>query len=460
MNLLFDFLKTVLYQDKNKLAALKPGGKSGQVWQMLNQQALQKHFDRELIETSLKISSSHFDKITSQLLAKCYEHLFGNDKAQLLSYLSQQGPLLKHFYQELKRQSNFAEKNFSPAQRALFYKNAVDLIHFNMPIMHKDEEVLRALANKYLSIEKNRNARLLIECRLMYVHIDKLFAAALVHAQATEVRKQIDALGALPDDADEELAFAWWWLNIYFYHATENFGQAAKVAKQAIAALSTYQSALNSYNILRIKLKLAELLYYNSRFEESFKGFQKLLKANEPDNIPDSRFYIAKYLQVCLITDNLNEAKDTLDNYFKKPVSYLKEILLPRDIISFAKYYLFTGDYDEAFEFIQLGFARNPKGQYFQYEVELRNLQTAYFFLTRQKKLALQMCNKHIKYLRSHNYGIRQSDFPYFFVLTKAIYDKTERDKNLTVREEQMLQRYQQGSYAVYGKLLLKMLHA
>ena len=70
------------------------------------------------------------------------------------------------------------------------------------------------------------------------------------------------------------------------------------------------------------------------------------------------------------------------------------------------------------------------------------------------------MCNKHIKYLRSHKYGIRQSDFPYFYVLTKAIYDKTERNKNLTAREEMMLQRYQQGSYAVYGKLLLKMLNA
>nr|MBP6730561.1 hypothetical protein [Chitinophagales bacterium] len=299
-----------------------------------------------------------------------------------------------------------------------------------------------------------------VECRLMYVQIDKLFAAALIHAQGNEVRKQIDALGPLPEDADEELAFAYWWLNIYFYHATENFEQAAVVAKQAIAVLAKYSSEQNSYNILRIELKLAELLYYSSRFDESFAGFQKWIKASDPDSIPDSRFYIAKYLQVCLITNKLTEAKEVLDYCFKRPISYLKEILLPRDIISFAKYYLFSARYDEAFEFIQLGFARNPKGQYFQYEVELRNLQTAYFFLTRQKKLAIQMCNKHIKYLRSHKYGIRQSDFPYFYVLTKAIYDKTERNKNLTAREEMMLQRYQQGSYAVYGKLLLKMLNA
>jgi hypothetical protein len=150
---------------------------------MLIEQALQKHFDREKIESTLQISSSHFDKITSQLLAKCYEHMFADDKEKLLLFLSQHGPLLKHFYQELKKQTAFAEKNYNKKQLAKFYKTAIDYIHFNMPIMHKDEDVLRLLANKFVSLEKNHNAKLLVECRLMYVQIDKLFAAALIHAQ-------------------------------------------------------------------------------------------------------------------------------------------------------------------------------------------------------------------------------------------------------------------------------------
>jgi len=36
----------------------------------VNQQVLRMHLDRKKIETTLGISSAHFDKITSQLLGK------------------------------------------------------------------------------------------------------------------------------------------------------------------------------------------------------------------------------------------------------------------------------------------------------------------------------------------------------------------------------------------------------
>ena len=73
---------------------------------------------------------------------------------------------------------------------------------------------------------------------------------------------------------------------------------------------------------------------------------------------------------------------------------------------------------------------------------------------------AVQMCNKHIKYLRSHGYGIKQSDFPFFYVLTKTMHEKKQLGKKFSAKENEMLQRYQLGSYAVYGKLLLKMLES
>ena len=460
MNLLFDFLKHLQEKDKQKLKSLIVKGHSAQVWAILNQQATQLYFDRKKIETILKISSAHFDKITSQLLSKCYEFLFGSNNIELLLFLSERSSFAKHYYQEMKRQLSFAEKNFTKQQLAEFYKANVNFIHFNMPIIHKDENVLRMLADKYLAIEKNRNAKLLIECKLMYVQIDKLFAAALIRERKTEQKKKIDALGPLPAEANEELAFAYYWLKIYFNNAIEDFEQSLVVTREALVVLKKYTSEQNQIQILRIELKEAELLYYLSRFEESFKSFERWMKMPQTDKLPDGSYYATKYLQVCLITNHLDEAKRILDSKQTLPATHLREVLLPRDIISYAKYFLFSADYEQAFEFIQLGFEKNPKGKYFQYEVELRNMQTAYFFLTNQKKLAGQMCNKHIKYLRSHGYGIKQSDFPFFYVLTKAMYEKKQRGKKLSAKENEMLQRYQLGSYAVYGKLLLKMLES
>ena len=458
MNLLFDFLKHLQEPEKQKLNLLTVKGRSKEVWLLINRQAAQFEFDREKIETTLNISSAHFDKITSQLLSKCYDLLFDDDWFSLLSFLSQRSAFAKHYYQEMKRQMNNAEANFAKKKLAEFYKANVNFIHFNMPIIHKDEKVLRQLADKYLAIEKKRSARLLIECKLMYVQIDKLFAAAKIKDQSKNVSKKIEALGKLPPDANEELTFAYYWLIIYFNNAIEEFRQSAIICKEAVGLLKKFKTPESTVNLLRVQLKLAELLYYISNFEESFNGFERWMNTPEAKLIPDNAYYSTKFFQVCLITNHLKEAKRILTEKETLPMKQLKEVLLPRDIISFAKYYLFNGQYDEAFEFIQLGFEKNPKGKYFQYEVELRNMQTACFYLSNQKQLAVQMCNKHIKYLRSHGYGIKESDFPYFYVLTKAMHEKKQRGKKLSARENEMLQRYQLGSYAVYGKLLLKML--
>ncbi len=97
MNLLFDFLKHLQEKEKQKLKSLLLKGRSAQVWAMLNHQAVQLNFDREKIEKELEISSAHFDKITSQLLSKCYEHLFGENSLELLGFLSERASFVKHF---------------------------------------------------------------------------------------------------------------------------------------------------------------------------------------------------------------------------------------------------------------------------------------------------------------------------------------------------------------------------
>lgn len=460
MNLLFDFIKHLQPEEKQKLATMEVKGRSAEVWDMINKQAERLEFDRDVIEKTLGISSAHFDKITSQLLSRCYEQMYGNDGLTLLHFLSERTAFVKHYYQEMKRQMGYAEKNATKKELATFYKANVNYIHYNMPIIHKDEDVLRMLAKKYVAVEKNRNAQMLVECKLMYVQIDKLFAAAEIRNVMAEQRKKLDALGKLPANADEELAFAYYWLHIYFNNAIEDFAAALLVTREALEVLSRYSSELNKRQMLRIQLKQAELLYYLSRFEESFVAFDKWILTPEVYALPDSSYYNTKYIQICLITGHLKEAETVIKTRRILPQAHTRHLMLPRDAISMAKYFLFKEQYDKAFEFIQLGFEKNPKGKYFQYEVELRHLQTAYFYLTNQKPLAVQMCNKHIKFLRSHNYGVRQSDFPYFYVLTKSMYEKRKKNKPLTGKEQAMLQRYQLGSYGVYGKLLLKMLEA
>ncbi len=457
MNLLFDFLKNLLEPELRKLQQLEMKGVSLEVWDLIQQQVAKGLFSREQVESKLGISSSHLDKITSLLLEKCYHHLFPENSLGLLSFLSLRAAFSKHYYHELNRQLKYAEAHFAKKQLAEFYNANINFIYFNMPIIYKDETVLKKMALKYLSVEKSKSAKLLIECKLLYVHIDKLFAAAQVQNYFHALKKKIATLGRLPKDANEELTFCYYWLKIYFSNAMEDFANTIPIAEDAVHALKKFKSEQNKINILRIELKLSELLYYLSRFDESFQKFERWMKVPLADKIPDRGYYATKHFQVCLITNHLTEAELILKERNTLPFLQLRQVLLPRDIISFAKFHLFKGNYGEAFDFIQLGFEKNPKGKYFQYEVELRNLQTAYFFLSNQKSILEKMCNRHLKYLHSHGYPLAESDFPFFYVLTKAFLKK---GKNLSEKEIKMLERYQSGSYAVYGKLLLKMMEA
>ena len=98
------------------------------MWRLINQQVERFQFDREKIEATLDISSAHFDKITSQLLSKCYEQLFSDNGLALLTFLSERTAFSKHYYQEVKRQMKEAEENFGKKQLAAFYKANVNTI--------------------------------------------------------------------------------------------------------------------------------------------------------------------------------------------------------------------------------------------------------------------------------------------------------------------------------------------
>lgn len=457
MNLAFNFLKYLPDAERKLIEQMPLKGVTARLLKLMQEQLNNGHCDREKLIASLQVSSAHFDKISSELLSKCYCHLSQNDVLKLLSFLSSQAVYIKHFYIELNRQLRLTKRGKNKKVKAEFYKSCFNLIHHNMPIMYKDETVLKKLAAAYLKLEKSKNAQMLMQSKLIYIQIDKLFASGQIHQQRDKVQRRINDLGPLGKDADEELVFVYYWTQIYFGNALEEFSRSLEVSKVALAALSKFKSDRNNLHTLRVELKVAELLYYLSQFEESHEAFKRLMSSSLIGQIPDQGYYNTKFIQICLISGKLKDAKAILTQKMRYKDNRYRESMPPRDLISYAKYFLFSGEYEQAFEFIQLGFDKNPKAKYFQYEVELRNLQTAYFFLTNQRELLPALCNRHIKYLRSHDYTSKNSNFPHFYTLTKAMLAKNNK---LSAKEKQMLDRYQLGSYAVYGKLLLKMLNA
>jgi hypothetical protein len=460
MSLLFDFLKNLPAADRNKIVSQTFKGKTDAVFRAIIAQTETGVYEREKIQGALNLSGSHFDKITSELLSKCFAVLYPEGGLPLLNYLSMRVAFNKLFYKELSKQMKQVALLNNKKQKADFYKGAINHIHFNLPIINKNSKVLAALGKEYIAAapsQEKPDAILWVNCRTLYNKIDNLFAASKVKEKAPEIFKELQQLGNAYTIKNHELLFEYYWVVLYYYMAIEDFSKAADIATEAIEHLQQHPHENSALNILRLELKLSELYYFSSRFDESYQKYRSVFTGPQADIIPERGYHTTKYIQICLITGNLKDAKLQIDKMRAFYGKNLEETLPVRDIFSFIKYYLFAGDYDNAFRFIQLGFQRNPKGKYFQYEVELRNLQVALFYLTGRPHEALQMCERNIKYLRAHGHPVKDSNYPYFYILTRAIFEEKTTGRKFKSIEEEKMQRYLQGSFGVYGQLLLKM---
>lgn len=455
MNLLFVFLKHLEEPMKAKLRSITPRGTTGAVWALINEQTASGEFDKKQITQATGISTSHLDKISSELLARCYQILFESDATKLLDYLSRQMVYVRLFYSELSRQLKSLSGMGDTEQQALFIRQCFRMIHTNLPMVTREPDMSERMAAKYVSLFKGvakKEAVFYTKCKLLFEEMERLFAASAIKEKVDILEAEFTALGKPESGFSAETVFDYLWIRIYFYHAQENFAAALDVAQAALLTLAPYKGEKNKVNMLRLHFKVSEFLYFLSRFDEAYEGYVKALNSPLIDKVHDRPYHVNKFIQLCLITGHIAEAGTILNHKLKQMDGKVGLTIITRDVITYIKYYLFNREYDRAFEFLQMGFEKNPKGKYFQYEIELRNLQTACFFLSGSKEVVADMCRKHIKFLRNHDYTATNSDYPHFYILAKAMCEKPHSP--FSARHQKMFDRYQRGSFAVYGRLL------
>jgi hypothetical protein len=459
MNLLFEFLKNLDEQAYNKLARLNTRGTKEEVWLLLYAQARGKGFDKKQILAKTGVSVSHFDKITSELLLQCYQMLFGTDTLALLRTLARKPVYIRHFYNELVKQLRLAKANPDKSRVAGLIRECFRIIHTHIPMSYRDEAISARMAQQYVALYKGTDkteARFYVGCKLLFEEIDRVFAASTIHNYVNRIEARIEALGKPGSGYAADTVFDYYWVRIFFSHACEDFARAHAIAVEALQVLAGYDGPNHPANVLRIQLKVNEFLYFLSEFGKAYNGYRQALALPQAELIPDKPYHVNKYIQLCMVTGHLAEAWAILGPRLAQMGGKEAEIMITRDVITYVKYYLFAGMYNEAYRMIQLGFEKNPKGKYFQYELELRNLQTAYFYFAGQQDMVLALCRKNIKFLRNHNYTSANSSYPHYYLLVRII--ASGNAAKLTRRQVQMLNRYQQGSYAVYGRLLNKLM--
>ncbi|MBS1619266.1 MAG: hypothetical protein JST76_12150, partial [Bacteroidetes bacterium] len=156
MNLLFIFLKNVRDPERSKLAAIQPRGTMGMVWDLINKQTELPDMDKHKILASTGITVAHLDKITSELLGKCYYAIFGDDEIALLTYLCSRVSMNKLFYAALPRYLKQKANSGDITQNMIFIKKILDMIQDNMPLVYREEKTLKDLSEKYIALHTGK----------------------------------------------------------------------------------------------------------------------------------------------------------------------------------------------------------------------------------------------------------------------------------------------------------------
>lgn len=456
-NLLVEFIKYISREEKEKLKLhLNTSGKVKQVWEYSLNAAQNKHLDKAKLFEKLKISHSHFDKITSELLQKCYDILFPERGLKLLTFLAANNGWGKHFYGEINRQLKEIGK-LSETDVKNFIQQCI-VLHFSISKIDRNEYIFKKLKSKFIELsppELKQDNALWLAYKEVYLEIDHLFANSDTYDKAEFFDQKLSSLKPDFKTTSPEIIFEYFWTLIFAKQATSQHHQIFLLIDEAAEYLP--KSATLEQDLLQ--LKKAETLYQCSRFQESYEAFSTLLKTNN-EIYPRLGYWYTKYFQVCLITKHFDTAKWILDYKKSSRGANFEALIQVRDIISFAKYHILVGEYEQAFYFIRLGFIKNPKAKYFQYETELRMLEAAYFYLTGDTKQALTLCKRNIIWLNNNGYGVRTSIYPKFYVLFKAFYEQKTIGRSLKPREKLYLDNMLQSTAAVYGSILQRICEA
>jgi len=444
MSLLADFILAI---NENWVTMLHPTslrGKEKEVMDLFLQQRKNGQVDKTAVQQQLGLSNSHFDKICSILLDKCYERIAPNGDLSLLAMLGSKVPALeRHFFKEAAKQVEVHKTDGE------YLCCVLELMQNNLPIANQDFKFIR-LVSKYIHQSALHNQ---IESLKVYTSAKELYLRIAVDfsARKIEENKHIHetTLMALELHFDniQPLAQAELLRTRVYYHFA--CMQMEACIKPALLALNIYRHGKFVFaeeNYQRMQLRLAEVYYLQSNFREALTTFREAFKLEK--TVPDRGYYNTKYIQLCLIEGEKYEARSRFEEQIKNLAS--KQLYSIRDIISGIKVYLFTGELDKVYEYLLLGFAVQTKTRYTQYEIELRNLEVAYFYLNNNLAVAYQLCERNVKYLHKNGFNIKKSRYPEFFLLTKSFIRKNK----LTPRRISMLQDWQTEGYALYGRLL------
>lgn len=461
MALLYQLVKTLTPAELHEIEMLPLQDREREVLALtiaLNQ----KFYPSSTICKKLSIQPSHLDKINSILLKKTVEGLAGKNIFDQINYLNYKSGtwniskrLLKNY--ELK----VLEVQASALEKFQFYKFCHEWLLI-IPEQQYSEAEISYYTGKMLQHcdrELYRETELWIRITLLRREINFSASHAIYHKpeEQDKIRKNI---AELQEDATRlglhRCAYRALLCGVIFHNTLKDFSESRNYLRAIDTLMEEKQEVFNDEDIKTMQWHYAQTLYFDNAFEESYAAYNTIF-----DTITKSmevKWYMlfAEFFQVSLITGHYDTAKELCEQYFEKysddkSGSYYTSALIQR-----TKYDLFTSDYEAARNKLNLLYKSVTKTSVMQFQIALRELTVAYFYLTGKYDACALYAEKNLKYLRSKKIHQNIPEYTFHSRLAKSVIKFHTRNRHFDMDDMHMFADLMKGTLAQYGLLISK----
>jgi ABC-type molybdate transport system substrate-binding protein len=384
----------------------------------------------EQLLKELSITDSHFYKIHSVLIRKCYEWLVPSQGLELLLYLKR-----KNLFNLLRHEILTQEKKLGNTATESFY---LKCFHFfiDFPYKYYDKKLTDSFGEKYLKAKNNSD-----ESDKLYVRFHKLFSD--VNRNAAR-KNPLKALGlSISDLLKEEnniqntqhhLAKYYLYRSIcsYYTYYEKNNNKVIEYLEKAIT-LKKHIAYFFSIDIGQfLDLLYADALFTNNQVTEASAIYSKVFEKGISEDMYGYHFHYEQYCLILTTEKKYEQALHTLDRVFKSCIKNKLDIYATRGAMAYVKLYLSNMDLKKALHYLNIAKAINEKTFYLPFDIQLRVLENIYFFLKKDYEFALQLANRNIKFLKSQEQGKIFEDYLLFWKLLQTFINAIYRGAKLS----------------------------
>lgn len=401
---------------------------------------------------SLHLSNSHLYKLNSVLFDKVLEHLFGNDALQQLTELATRVQLVPVMRHVMKITERSIKKTGDKQKLFDFYELCfrIEAGHFASDFSEKLLRYYEKECIKYYTGDKVK-LRLDMDIKAQKGLINYYTAIGLLGKKSV-FNAHSNALAQITIQAHQhklyEIEFHALLVYSRLYFDTNRPGEVIPHLRQAEQLAAKHAKHIPALLRMEIKLLFAKALYLTSNFHEAFAQYAALGIPKQPMDKAIIGSDVAKYMQLALILQHYDAAKET-EVYFQRFYQANNSAGLMARLHGI-KYLVHTGQYMAANS--QLDEIENmvKAMKIMQYMVEWRLLKAIAQQLSGDAHGAQTTISRAIKFLYARSHP-QLRDFIEGFQLLKFYCN--HRGKKPDARLTAVDELYHQSSYAQYGVL-------